>query len=86
MKKINKDRLSKIKTKLKPFWTKLEKAHLKFLEKQRKIEDEMNKKLNLNIKLEFFYCDGECVGIGAENYSDRKYFPLIQNSDFQSLK
>ena len=86
MKKINKNKLSKIKTKLDPFWKKREKIYSEFLEKQKKIEDELNKELNLNIKLEFFYCDGECVGIGAENYLDRKYFPLIQDSDFQYLK
>lgn len=84
MKKLTKKELMKITNKLRPFWKKREEAYFEFLKKQRKIENEINKKLNLNIKLEFFYCDGECVGIGAENYSDRKFFPLIQDSDFQS--
>ncbi len=83
MKKLTKKELIKIIDKLKPFWKKQEKAYSEFLKKQRKIENEINKKLNSNIKLEFFYCDGECAGIGAENYSDRKFFPLIQDSDLQ---
>ncbi len=84
MKKLTKEELIKITNKLKPFWAKREKIYSEFLEKQRKIENEMNKELNLDIKLEFFYCDDGCVGIGTENYSDRKFFPLIQDSDLHS--
>ena len=40
----------------------------------------MNKNLKLGIEFEFFYSDGECVGIGAANYSDRKKFPLIHDT------
>jgi len=43
----------------------------------------MNKRLKLDIALEFFYCDGECVGIGAEDYSERKRFPLIHDSELE---
>jgi len=41
----------------------------------------MSKKIGLEIDLEFFYVDGECVGIGAVNWGDRKKFPLIHDSE-----
>ena len=37
--------------------------------------------VDLEVVLEFFWVDGECVGIGASDYSDRKKFPLIQDFD-----
>lgn len=40
----------------------------------------MNKKLNLDTELEFFYCDGECCGIGAGEFKDRKKFPLFHDT------
>lgn len=70
--------------KLKPFWEKREKIELEFLRKVTKIEKEMNKKLNLGFELEFFYVDGECCGIGADNFEDRNKFPLIHDSEFRS--
>jgi len=67
--------------KLKPFWKEWQKARREFLDKQMQIEKEMNKKLGLGIELEFFYCDGECCGIGAADYSEREKFPLIHDSE-----
>lgn len=65
---------------LKPFWEEHSKLIAEFYKKEAKLEEKMNKKLKLKIKLEFFYCDGECCGIGAEDFSQRKNFPLIQDS------
>ncbi len=48
------------------------------------LEKNMTKDINLGIKLEFFYVDGECVGIGAANYSDRNKFPLIHDSELNN--
>lgn len=69
--------------KLKPFWEKREKLETEFRKKETKLEKEMNKKLNTGIKLEFFYSDGECCGIGAANFNDRKKFPLIHDSELR---
>lgn len=81
MKKINKKELRKITIKLKPHWEKFQKLRFEHFNKIMLLQKEMNKKMNLKTKLEFFYCDGECVGIGAEDYSERKYFPLIHDSE-----
>lgn len=78
MKVENKKELIK---KLKPFWNRYEKLQSKFLTKTEELENEMNKNLKLKIKLEFFHVDGEVVGIGAENYSKRKKFPLIDEGE-----
>src|SRR3989344_4572406 len=51
------------------------------LKKQERLQKEMSKKIGLEIDLEFFYVDGECVGIGAVNWGDRKKFPLIHDSE-----
>lgn len=68
---------------LKPFFEKRNKLYLNFLKREVVLQTKMNEKLRLGINLEFFYCDGVCVGIGAENYSDRKTFPLIHDSDLE---
>jgi len=71
--------------KLKPFWEKREKVMEEFSKKEAKIEEEMNAKVNLGIKLEFFYSDfGGCAGIGASKFSDRKKFSLIHDSDLRA--
>ncbi|MEK6847572.1 MAG: hypothetical protein AABX50_00410 [Nanoarchaeota archaeon] len=41
----------------------------------------MTKKAELGIELEFFKVEGECVGIGASDFADRKRFPLIHDSE-----
>ena len=79
MKKLNK---KEIREKLKPYWRRYLKLHNAFFKKQEALEKEMVKKLNLGIDLEFFYVDNECVGVGAEDYSKRKNFPLFQYSIF----
>ena len=81
MKKFNKKQIKEITEKLKPFWERHWKLYLNFLNEEEKLEKEMNKKLNLGTELSFFYADGECVGIGAEHYSNRKKFPLIHDSE-----
>jgi len=73
----------KIIERLKPFWKNYWDEEKKFMQKILKLEKEMNKKLTLGVELEFFYAEGECVGIGASDYSDRKKFPLIQDSEFR---
>ena len=62
------------------FWRKQNELWIKFDKEQERLQREMSKEINLGIDLEFFYVDGQCVGIGAENYSDRKNFPLIHDS------
>lgn len=79
MEKLTEKELIEITNRLQPFWKKRQIEYSRFLKKERKIEEEMNR--NLKLKLEFFYVDGRCVGMGAENYSDRKSFPLIHDSD-----
>jgi hypothetical protein len=81
MKKLNRKELQKITKKLKPFWKAYRKLESEHFKKVRALEDKMNKKIKAKTKLEFFYVDGECVGVGAENYSDRNWFPLIQDSE-----
>ena len=68
---------------LKPFWEKRDKLMAEFSKKEAELEAEMNKKVNLGKKLEFFYIDGVAVGIGASNFSDRKKFPLIDVSELR---
>ena len=82
MGKLNKRQIKSITKKLKPFWVKLSELQKKFYKEQGRLQKEMNKSMRFGVKLEFFYVDGECVGIGAERYSKRKNFPLIPDSDF----
>ena len=79
MKKLNKKEIEDAEKKLKPYWDKYWEIYKEFRDKEEKLQKEMNKKVGFNINLEFFYVDGFCVGIGAESWSDRKKFPLIQN-------
>ena len=72
-------KLKEIKRKLKPFWKRYLELQSNYHKRIKSLEKIMNNKLKLKTKLEFFYVDGECVGIGAEDYADRKYFPLIQD-------
>ncbi|MBU0930244.1 MAG: hypothetical protein KJ623_04190 [Nanoarchaeota archaeon] len=81
MKKLNKKEIKEITEKLKPYWKEYRKICGEFSKKSSKLEKRMNKKLNLNPKLEIFYVDGECVGIGALNYNNRKFFPLIDERE-----
>ena len=82
MKKLNQEKIKKIIKKIKPFWKKYSQLRLKHFKELRLLEEKMNKEIKEGIDLEFFYVDGECVGIGAENYLDRKKFPLIQDREF----
>jgi len=84
MRKLTRGQIIKLTNKLKPFWKKRQSLYSKFFNEERKIEYEMNKNLKSKIKLEFFYCDGECVGIGAEDYSERQFFPLIHDSELDN--
>jgi len=65
--------------KLKPFWKKRQELQIRFRKQEEKIEKEMSKALKK--KIEFFYVDGECCGIGAQTFEDRKKFPLIHDSE-----
>lgn len=46
------------------FWKEHNKIRNEFYGKEYTLEKEMNKKFNDLGTLEFFNCDGECVGIG----------------------
>ena len=81
MSELNKSQIKEIAIKLKPFGKKHRELQLKFSEEIEKLKEEMNNSLDFGINLEFFYVDGECVGVGAENYSDRKNFPLIYDKE-----
>ncbi|MEX2017239.1 MAG: hypothetical protein WD876_02100 [Candidatus Pacearchaeota archaeon] len=73
----------KLIKKIEPYWRKYWKIKKNFINEVIKIENKMNKdlkKLNLP-KLEFFWVDGEPVGIGAANYIDRKNFDLIHDTE-----
>jgi len=84
MKGFKPPRLDKeTKRKIKPYWKEFLKLENKFRENRYALQEKMNKQLNLGINLEFFYVDGECVGIGAENFKDRKKFPLLQHEDLE---
>ena len=67
--------------KLKPFWKKYLKLQEEFYEKEYKLKKKINKKIKSKVKLEFFKVDGECCGIGAENFEDRKEFPLVSDNE-----
>jgi len=72
----------KVIGKLTPFWKKYWEKEEKFRKEVAKLEKEMSKAVGLGVDLEFFYVDGECVGVGASGIDDRKKFPLIQDSEF----
>jgi len=70
---------------LKPFWELREKAYDKFRKREHEIEKAIKKAAGED--LEFFYVDGECVGIGHADWKRRKkgkaYFPLIQTGIYE---
>ena len=83
-KPANRERREYIR-KLKPYWTRRNQLCSEFSKKERELEEEMNGELKTPAGLEFIYIDGNCVGIGAENYNDRKKFPLIHDSELEEL-
>lgn len=66
---------------LKPFWKSYWKIREDFVREVDKLEEEMSNTISLGYELEFFECEGECVGIGARDPSKREEFPLFQDSD-----
>ena len=83
MKKMNKKEIKKIIEKIKPFWEEYQKIEIDYLKKIRILEQKMNKKIKPKARLEFFYSDGACVGVGAEDYINRKWFPLIHDTELE---
>ena len=81
MKKMDKKENSELIRRLKPYWKKIWKLEMTHSRKINALERKMTKEMKSKIRLEFFYVDGEAVGIGAEDYSDRKDFPLIHDSE-----
>jgi len=82
MKDFKKEIDKETKEKLKPYWKEFQGLEREFFHKTSALQKKMSKELYLGIDLEFFYVDGECVGIGASDYSDREKFPLIQDLGF----
>jgi len=62
--------------KLKPYWRRFQKAEDEFFKRKAVLEMIMSRKMG--ISLEFFSVDGEFVGIGAQEWEDRKKIPLIR--------
>ena len=81
LKEPNLKNKEKVIEKLRPFWKRYWEKEEKFRKEVAEIEKEMTEKLDLDIELEFFHAEGECVGIGASDILDRKKFPLIQDSE-----
>ena len=70
--------------KLRPYWKERGKLEREFREKEMELAKKMNKELETEIELEFFYCQhGYCAGIGATFGKDRKKFPLIHDSELE---
>ena len=72
--------------KLKPFWEAREKHFKIFRIAEEAIEFDM--RACLKEDLEFFYVDGECVGIGHSDFKRRHsknkdYFPLIHDRELE---
>ncbi|MBU4069866.1 MAG: hypothetical protein KJ646_02700 [Nanoarchaeota archaeon] len=82
MNKLDKQQIKEITKKLKLFFEKYRKLESEFFKDKENIEKEMSKKIG-KMDLEFFYVDGECVGIGAANWNDRKACPLIQSCELE---
>lgn len=76
-KKLSNEEIKEITAKVKPFFKEYWELFGEFGDKIKVLEEKMNKEINPKTKIEFFYVDGEMAGIGAENYSDREWFPLI---------
>jgi len=64
--------------KLKPYWAKLREAESRFFKEVRIIEKQMQKELG-DEELEFFWVDGEPVGIGTP--SNPKKMKLIHDAE-----
>jgi len=79
--KMNKKEKSEIIRKLRPYWKEFRKLEIKHSQKIDALEKEMTGGIKSKIRLEFFYVDGSPVGIGAQDLSDRKSFPLIHDSE-----
>lgn len=69
-------------SKLQPYWDSFWKVEKEFREKISLIEQKMNNEIKPFVPLNFFWCDGECSGIGAENMKDRDNFPLLHFTEF----
>jgi hypothetical protein len=74
--------------KLRPFLASREIHYGMFKQAEFDIEKKMRKELGE--ELEFFYVDGECVGIGHCDWERRKkdknYFPLFHYEEIESGK
>jgi hypothetical protein len=66
---------------LRSFWQIREEYATEFHKKEAELEKFM---FWQGIPLEFFYMDGECVGIRARDYEDRKKFPLIHDMELEN--
>ena len=69
--------------KLKPHWEKYQDLKELFSQQRMILENCMKEKLGED--LEFFYVDGECVGIGHTDLSKRKKFPLFQREELEVI-
>lgn len=71
--------------KLHPFWVLRNLTYDKFRKREQEIEKVMKKMTGED--LEFFYVEGECVGIGHKDWVRRKkgknYFPLIHDRELE---
>ena len=66
--------------KLSPYWKECKQLTLKYHRELVVLEKKMRKELG-NDKLEFFWCDGEIVGIGT---TDRK-MKLVHDTQLDSI-
>jgi len=80
--KLSKEEIKIISEKVKPFFEEYWNLSSEFDNKVKTLTDKMNEELKTETKIEFFYVDGEMVGIGAEDYSDREWFPLIHENEY----
>jgi len=78
---MNKKQKNELIKKLRPYWKECDKIRIRHWREITKLEEKMNKELKLKIPLEFFHVEGEIVGIGAEDWNDRKHFPLIHDNE-----
>jgi len=74
-----------IRKSLKSYWREFVNLQNDFVKRINVLQSKMNDKLKLGINLEFFYVEGECVGIGAEKFEDREKFPLYHGSELFDL-
>lgn len=72
--------------KMKPFWREREELESEFRRKEYKLEQKMKEELGKEyLGIFFFYVDGNCVGIGSEEFvkGGRRKFPLIHDADLE---